>query len=60
MSEVESERPGIASCLYNTFYQIGSAVGLAIIVATAGVTTASSTARSSVVALNDGFQQAFF
>lgn len=60
VSEVESERSGIASGLYNTFYQIGSAVGLALIVAIAGATTASSTAGSQVVALNDGFQQAFF
>lgn len=60
VSEVESERSGIASGLYNTFYQIGSAVGLAIIVAIAGAATVSSTAQSSVVALNEGFQQAFF
>lgn len=60
VSEVESERSGIASGLYNTFYQIGSAVGLAVIVAIAGATTDSSTAQSSVVALNKGFQQAFF
>lgn len=60
VSEVESERSGIASGLYNTFYQIGSAVGLALIGAIAGATTASSTAGSQVVALNDGFQQAFF
>lgn len=60
VSEVESERSGIASGLYNTFYQIGSAVGLAVIVAIAGATTASSTAGSQVVALNKGFQQAFF
>ncbi|WP_042144339.1 MFS transporter [Paucisalibacillus sp. EB02] len=60
VSEVESERSGIASGLYNTFYQIGSAVGLAVIVAIAGATTASNTAGSLVVALNEGFQQAFF
>lgn len=60
VSEVESERSGIASGLYNTFYQIGSAVGLAVIVAIAGATTASSTTELSVVALNEGFQQAFF
>lgn len=60
VAEVESEKSGIASGLYNTFYQIGSAVGLAVIVAIAGATTATSTSGSQVVALNDGFQQAFF
>ncbi|WOV83694.1 MFS transporter [Sporosarcina jeotgali] len=60
VSEAEPDRSGIASGLYNTFYQIGSAVGLAVIVAIAGAATSSSTEESPIVALNHGFQQAFF
>lgn len=37
-----------------------SAISLAIIVVIAAATTASSTSGDSVVALNEGFQQAFF
>lgn len=59
VSKVESDRSGIASGLYNTFYQIGSAVGLAVIVAIVGAATNSSNVQSPVVALNEGFQQAF-
>lgn len=50
---------GLPSGLYNTTYQIGSALGLAIMVAIAGATTASSDAGNPIVALNEGFQQAF-
>ena len=60
VSEVESEKSGLASGLYNAFYQIGSAMGLAIMVAIAAATTASSTSGNPVVALNEGFQRAFF
>ncbi|MBO0994362.1 MFS transporter [Bacillus sp. SD088] len=60
VSDVASEKSGIASGLYNTFYQIGSAVGLAVIVSIAGEITSSNTSESQVVALNAGFQQAFF
>ncbi|GGJ45004.1 MFS transporter [Virgibacillus salexigens] len=60
VSEVEPKKSGLASGLYNTNFQIGSAIGLAILVAIAGVATASSTAGSQLVALNEGFQQAFF
>ncbi|TWT06390.1 MFS transporter [Planococcus sp. CPCC 101016] len=60
VSAVPSESSGLASGLYNTFYQIGSAIGLAVMVAIAGAATASSASADPVVALNAGFQQAFF
>lgn len=60
VAAVEPERSGLASGLYNTFYQIGSAIGLAVMVAIAGAATASSGSADSIVALNAGFQQAFF
>lgn len=60
VAAVESEWSGLASGLYNTFYQIGSAIGLAVMVAIAGAATASSASVDPVVALNAGFQQAFF
>ncbi|TWT13165.1 MFS transporter [Planomicrobium sp. CPCC 101079] len=60
VSAVESEKSGLASGLYNTFYQIGSAIGLAAMVAVAGAATASSVSADPIVALNAGFQQAFF
>lgn len=60
VAAVESESSGLASGLYNTFYQIGSAIGLAVMVAIAGAATASSASADPVVALNAGFQQAFF
>lgn len=59
VSEAKSEESGLASGLYNTTYQVGSAVGLAILVSIAA-TTASSTVGNPVVALNEGYQQAFF
>ncbi|WP_391560284.1 MFS transporter [Robertmurraya sp.] len=59
VSNAKPEESGLASGLYNTTYQIGSALGLAIMVAIAGATTASSDARDPIVALNEGFQQAF-
>lgn len=60
VAAVESERSGLASGLYNTFYQIGSAIGLAAMVAIAGAATASSGSADPIEALNAGFQQAFF
>jgi len=60
VSAVESEKSGLASGLYNTFYQIGSAIGLAVMVAIAGAATASTVSADPIVALNAGFQQAFF
>jgi EmrB/QacA subfamily drug resistance transporter len=59
VSNAKPEESGLASGLYNTTYQIGSALGLAIMVAIAGSTTASSVAGDPIVALNEGFQQAF-
>ncbi|WP_255695433.1 MFS transporter [Salinicoccus sp. ID82-1] len=59
VAAVRSDRSGIASGLYNTFYQIGSAIGLASIVAIAGAARSASTAANPVAMLNDGFQQAF-
>jgi EmrB/QacA subfamily drug resistance transporter len=59
VSNAKPEESGLASGLYNTTYQIGSALGLAIMVAIAGATTASSDAGDPIVALNEGFQQAF-
>ncbi|MGG1220441.1 MFS transporter [Priestia endophytica] len=59
VSEAKSEESGLASGLYNTTYQVGSAVGLAILVSIAAATT-SITEGNPVVALNQGYQQAFF
>jgi MFS family permease len=59
VSNAKPEESGLASGLYNTTYQIGSALGLAIMVAIAGATTDSSDAGDPIVALNEGFQQAF-
>lgn len=59
VSEAKSEESGLASGLYNTTYQVGSAVSLAILVSIAAV-TASITAGNPVVALNEGYRQAFF
>lgn len=60
ISGAEKEESGLASGLYNTTYQIGSAIGLAIMALIAGATTSSSTAGEYLTALNEGFQQAFF
>lgn len=59
VSEVKSEESGLASGLYNTTYQVGSAVGLAIMVSIAAATV-TVTAENQIVALNEGYQQAFF
>lgn len=59
VSEAKSEESGLASGLYNTTYQVGSAVGLAIMVSIA-TTTSSTTLGNTVVALNQGYQDAFF
>ncbi|MEK4304085.1 MULTISPECIES: MFS transporter [Oceanobacillus] len=60
VSEVEPKKSGLASGLYNTNFQIGSAIGLSIMVAIAGAATRASDVADSVVALNEGFQQGFF
>lgn len=60
ISGAKPEESGLVSGIYNTTSQIGSAIFLAITVVIAATTTATSTAGNSVVALNEGFQQAFF
>lgn len=59
VSEAKSEDSGLASGLYNTTYQVGSAVGLAILVSIAAATTVSANG-DDLIALNEGYQQAFF
>jgi sugar phosphate permease len=59
MSGAKPEEAGLASGLANTSYQIGSAIGLAAMVAIAASTTASSQGVDQVVALNNGFHAAF-
>jgi len=62
MSGAKPEETGLASGLVNTSYQVGSALGLAIIVAiSAAKTNAVKTAGATdMAALNAGFQTAFF
>ncbi|WP_102345964.1 MFS transporter [Bacillus sp. Marseille-P3661] len=60
VSEAKSEESGLASGLYNTTYQVGSAVGLAILVSIAAATASSTSAEHPLVALNQGYQNAFF
>jgi len=60
MSGAKPEEAGLASGLANTSYQIGSAIGLAMMVAVAAATTASRSGVDALAALNAGFQQAFF
>jgi EmrB/QacA subfamily drug resistance transporter len=60
MSGAKPEEAGLASGIANTSYQIGSAIGLAAMVAIAAATTGSLTGTEQTVALNEGFQQAFF
>lgn len=60
ISGAKPDESGLVSGVYNTTSQIGAAISLAIMVVIAAATTASSTAGDSVVALNEGFQQAFF
>ncbi|MBZ4192631.1 MFS transporter [Niabella beijingensis] len=61
ISGVKPEESGLASGLVNTSYQIGSALGLAIIVAVSSATTARLThaGHTDTNALNGGFQKAF-
>jgi len=59
---VRKEESGLASGLVNTSYQVGSALGLAIMVAIASAQTLSdqnSSSISSIDALNNGFHVAF-
>jgi EmrB/QacA subfamily drug resistance transporter len=63
VSHVRKEESGLASGLVNTSYQVGSALGLAIMVAIASAQTLSdensSGSVSSIDALNNGFHVAF-
>lgn len=61
MSGARPEETGLASGLVNTSYQIGSALGLAIIVAmsAAKTDTMKLAGATGVTALNQGFQTAF-
>jgi len=62
MSGAKPEETGLASGLVNTSYQVGSALGLAIIVAisAAKTNTLKMTGTTEAAALNAGFQTAFF
>jgi EmrB/QacA subfamily drug resistance transporter len=55
------DQEGLASGVVNTTYQVGSAIGLAVMVALAGATTADLAARgaSAPAALSGGFTSAF-
>jgi EmrB/QacA subfamily drug resistance transporter len=61
VSHARKEESGLASGIVNTSYQVGSALGLAIIVAIASAQTISDENRgiSSIDALNNGFHLAF-
>jgi EmrB/QacA subfamily drug resistance transporter len=61
ISNTHKEQTGLASGLVNTSYQIGSALGLAIIVAIASsqTETLENIGLPSVEALNGGFHSAF-
>ncbi|WP_158861103.1 MFS transporter [Lunatibacter salilacus] len=61
MSGAKPEETGLASGLVNTSYQVGSALGLAIIVAISAAKTnmVKISGVSDMIALNSGFQTAF-
>jgi len=61
ISNTHKEQTGLASGLVNTSYQIGSALGLAIIVAIASnqTETLENVGLPSIEALNGGFHSAF-
>lgn len=61
MSGAKPEETGLASGLVNTSYQVGSALGLAIIVAISAAKTnmVKISGVSDIIALNSGFQTAF-
>jgi EmrB/QacA subfamily drug resistance transporter len=62
VSHVRKEESGLASGIVNTSYQIGSALGLAIVVAIASAQTlldGNNSSIGSIDALNNGFHLAF-
>jgi EmrB/QacA subfamily drug resistance transporter len=61
MSAVKPEETGLASGIVNTSYQIGSAIGLALVAVLASHITNTSLANAvaETEALNDGFKIAF-
>ena len=61
MSGARPEETGLASGIVNTSYQVGSALGLAIIAVLAATTTKASLSAGMAEpeALNDGFKMAF-
>lgn len=61
MSAAKPEETGLASGIVNTSYQIGSAIGLAVIAVIAATVTKSAVAAGvqETEALNNGFQTAF-
>jgi MFS family permease len=61
VSHAKKEESGLASGIVNTTYQIGSALGLAIMVAIASAQTLSdgNNGIPSIDALNNGFHLAF-
>ncbi len=61
MSGAKPEETGLASGFVNTSYQVGSAIGLAVIAVIAAAVTKSAvtTGRGEIDALNSGFQKAF-
>lgn len=61
MSGAKPEETGLASGIVNTSYQIGSAIGLAVIAVIAAAVTKSGIAAGvhETEALNNGFQTAF-
>ena len=62
MSGAKPQETGLASGLVNTSYQIGSALGLAIIVAVSATKTniEKTSGATDMIALNSGFKTAFF
>jgi EmrB/QacA subfamily drug resistance transporter len=58
---IRPDEAGLASGLVNTSQQVGGALGLAILVAVANATTSNalSDGKGRLVALTDGFQDAF-
>jgi MFS family permease len=62
MSGAKPEETGLASGIVNTSYQVGSALGLAIIVVLVSITTKDSftVTADQVRAMNNGFNTGFF